>query len=167
MYDKLGLGIPHHVQSFLARLRDYHVRTGSAGPVSTGDVDLVYRTRLLGPSGQNDLAHYEDRLKDALDDDGYKLAMEILAEASVVGSFTSQARQSLKQIYADVEDIGGQLAYTVETLVHDGYIRHGEDEGQGTYVFSSNLLKDWWRARFRDHYEPLGDRRQHGKEQVE
>lgn len=167
VYDKLGLGIPHHVQSFLARLQDYHVRTGNAGPVSTGDVDLVYRTRLLGPPGQSDLAHYENRIRDALDADCYTLAMEILAEASVVGSFTSQARQSLEQIYIDVEDIAGQVAYTVETLVHDGYIRHSEDEGQGAYIFCSNLLKDWWRARFQDHYEPLGDRRQHGKEQVE
>ena len=167
VYDKLGLGIPHHVQSFLARLHDYHLRTRSAGAVSTGDVDLVYRTRLLGPPGQTDLAHYEDRLKDALDDDCYTLAMEILAEASVVGSFTSQARQSLEQIYVDVEDIAGQIAYTVETLVHDGYIRHGEGGGQGAYIFCSNLLKDWWRTRFRDHYEPLDGRQPHGKEQVE
>lgn len=167
VYDKLGLGIPHQVQSFLARLHDYHVRTGIASPVTTSDVDLVYRTGLLGPPGQADLAHHEDRLRDALDDDCYTLAMEILAEASVVGSFTSRARQSLKQIYVDVEDIGGQVAYTVETLVHDGYIRHAQDGGQGSYTFSSNLLKDLWRARFQDHYEPLGGRRRHGKEQVE
>ena len=163
VYDKLGLGIPHHVQSFLARLHDYYVWAGSASPVTTSDVERVYRTHLLGPPGQSDLRHYEGRLKDALDDDCYTLAMEILAEASAVGSFTSEARQSLEHLYADVEDIARQVAYTVDTLVHDGYIHYVEEEGQRSYVFSSNLLKDWWYARFRDHYEPLGSRRRRGR----
>lgn len=123
VYDKLGLGIPHHVQSFFARLHDDHGRTGGTGPVTASDVERVYRTHLLGPPGQNDLAHYEDRLKDALDDRCYRLAMEILA-----------ARQSLEQLYADVENVA---------------------------------IQDWWRARFRDHYEPLGSWRRPRQEQVE
>lgn len=167
MYDKLGLGIPHHVQSFIARLHAYYERSGSASPITTSDVDLVYRTHLLGPPGQSGLAHYEDRLKDALDEDCYTLAMEILAEASVMGSFTSEAWQSLEQLYVDVKDIARQVTYTVDTLAHDGYIQHAEEEGKRSYVFSSNLLKEWWYARFRDHYEPLGSRRRRGKEQGE
>ena len=168
VYDRLGLGIPYHVQFFLAQLHDHYVRAGSVGPITANDVDVVYRTHLLGPSGQSDLAHYEDRLQDALDRDCYTLAMEILAEASVEGSFTSHARRALEQIYGDIDDVAKQVAYTVDTLVHDGYIQPlAEDAGQGAYLFSSNLLKDWWRARFRDHHQPLGSRRRRGTRKLE
>ncbi len=44
-----------------------------------------YRTGLLGPFGQNDLVHYETRLKDGLDDETFSIAMEILAEAATEG----------------------------------------------------------------------------------
>ena len=157
VYDKLGLGIPHHVQSFLVRLHDYDVRTQHSGKITTDDVDLVYHTYLLGPSGQNDLAHYEDRLKDAMGRDGYTLAMEILAEASVQGAFTSQAESSLEQRYeSTIDDVAKRITETIDILVYDGYIRDdSRAEGIGPYVFSSNLLKDWWRTRFLNHYRPL------------
>lgn len=111
----------------------------------------------LKPSGQNDLAHYEDRLKDAMGRDGYTLAMEILAEASVQGAFTSQAESSLEQRYeSTTDDVAKRITETIDILVYDGYIRDdSRAEGIGPYVFSSNLLKDWWRTRFLNHYRPL------------
>ena len=60
VYENLGVGIPHHVQSFFARLRDHCIQTGR-DVVQVTDVEEVYRTKLLGASGQNDLAHYESR----------------------------------------------------------------------------------------------------------
>ena len=54
--DALGIGIPHHVQSFFARLRD-HATIHDRPRISLEDVSLVYRSELLGPSGQIDLAH--------------------------------------------------------------------------------------------------------------
>ena len=157
VYDKLGLGIPHHVQSFFARLHDHYARTSGASKITADDVNLVYRMSLLGPPGQNDLVHYENRLKDALDDAGYTLAMEILAEASVRGAFTPKARRSLERLYEDgIDDVAKRIADTVEILEHDGYIQPdtADDGGEGGFLFSSNLLKDWWRARFLNHYVP-------------
>ena len=58
VYDILGFGIPHHVQSFFARIRDFTTLRGT-GPVTVADVQQVYETGLLGPFGQNDLIHYE------------------------------------------------------------------------------------------------------------
>ena len=164
VYDKLGLGIPHHVQSFVARLHDHYARTSGASKITAADVDLVYRTDLLGPPGQNDLVHYENRLKDALDDADYTLAMEILAEASVRGAFTPKAMRSLERWYEDrIDDVAKRIADTVEILVHDGYIRldTADDGGEGGFRFSSNLLKDWWGARFLNHHVPL-ERRRYG-----
>lgn len=154
VYDALGVGIPHHVQSFFARLRDFTMMQGR-DRITVEDVGEIYRTSLLGPSGQNDLVHYETRLKDGLDDENYSIAMMILAEAAIRDVFTPNARRSLERLYLALgDDAPGRIADVIEILVHDGYLEEGNDG----YRFPSRLLKDWWSARFRDHYTPLENR---------
>ena len=151
VYDALGLGIPHHVQSFFARLRDFAIMKGR-DRVTVADVGEVYRNALLGPAGQNDLVHYETRLQEGLDDDSYSIAMEILAEAATQGAFTPGARRCLERLYTKVvDDALGLIADALDVLVHDGYLEAGDDG----HRFSSRLLNDWWSARFRDHHVPL------------
>ncbi len=154
VYDALGIGIPHHVQSFFARLQDFAIMHGRDG-VKVEDVDTVYHTALLGPSGQNDLVHYETRLREGLEGEGYTIAMEILAEAATQQRFTPSARRCLGQLYAPVVDNApSRIADVIEVLMHDGYLEDGGDDG---FRFPSRLLKDWWSARFRDH-TPLEQR---------
>ena len=154
VYDRLGIGIPHHVQSFFARLRDRAIMQ-SRDRVTMDDIAEVYRTGLLGPSGQNDLVHYETRLKEGLEDQAYTIAMEILAEAAIQGLFTPSARHCLERLYsAVVEDAPSCVADTLEVLMHDGYLQ-SSDEG---YYFPSHLLRDWWAARFRGHHALLESR---------
>ena len=153
VYEMLGLGIPHHVQSFFARLQEHAMR-GQAR-VTVKDVEHVYRNSLLGPQGQIDLDHYASRLKEGLGDD-YGFAMEILAAASVQNVFTPSSRQLLEQEYsALMDDAPGRIAEVLDILMHDGYL----EEGPHGHRFLSHLLKDWWAARFRDHYIPLENRR--------
>ena len=156
VYEHLGIGIPQHVQSFFARLRDY-VRMHDRNRIALDDVAEVYRTELLGPSGQNDLAHYEARLRDGLGDTHrYRIAMEILAEAAVQGIFTAEAQRQLEDRHSRlVEDASRQVADTLAVLVHDGYLQPHPDG----HRFALNLLRDWWKARFRHHYRPLADDR--------
>ena len=154
VYDALGIGIPHQVQCFFARLRDFVIMQGRAS-VTVGCVGEVYRNDLLGPSGQSDLVHYETRLKDGLEDRNYSIAMEILAEAATQRVFAPTARARLGQLYSAVLDNApGRISDTLEVLVHDGYLEVGE----GGHRFPSRLLQDWWSARFRDHHVPLRDR---------
>ena len=154
VYDSLGIGIPHQVQSFFARLRDFAVMRGR-DCVTVPNVGEVYQKELLGPRGQSDLAHYETRLRDGLEDGNYSIAMEILAEAATEGVFAPAARRRLGQVYANVLDnVPGRISDTLEVLVHDGYLEAAESG----YQFPSRLLKDWWSARFRDHHEPFRDR---------
>ena len=154
VYDALGVGIPHHVQSFFARLRD-HATMQDQDRVKVEDVEEVYRTGLLGPSGQNDLVHYETRLKEALEDESHTIAMEILAETATQEVFTPSARRCLEGLYAKVvDDAPERIADTLEILIHDGYLEV-DDDG---HRFPSRLLKDWWSTRFRDHHSPLEDR---------
>ena len=154
MYDALGIAIPHHVQSFFVRLHQFTIMQRK-DRVTVEDVDTVYRTELLGPSGQNDLAHYQTRLEDGLDEDGYRVAMEILAEAATQEVFTARARRCLERAYAAVvDDAPGCVTEALDVLVHDGYVESTADG----YRFPSRLLKDWWAARFRDHHVPLEKR---------
>ena len=155
VYDKLGMGIPHHVQSFFARLTEYALMQGRK-QVAVSDVDEVYRTVLLGPAGQNDLVHYETRLKDGLGDElDYTIAMEILAEAATQDVFGSLARRGLEQLYASrVGDAAARIAEVLDVLEHDGYL----EACDANYRFPSNLLKDWWTARFGNHYTPIEQR---------
>ena len=154
VYDALGIGIPHHIQSFFARLRDFAKMQGR-DRITVVDVAEVYRTALLGPSGQNDLVHYETRLKEALDEESHSIAMEILAETATRDVFTQDARRSLEAGYSKVIDSASErVADALEVLVHDGYLEAIRD----SYRFPSHLLKDWWFTRFRDHHMPLEER---------
>lgn len=154
VYEKLGIGIPHHVQFFFACLRDFAIMQ-HRDRVTVEDVDEVYRDQLLGTEGQNVLVHYETRLKDGLDDESHTIAMEILAEAATQDVFTSHARQTLERKYAQThDDARDRIVEALDILVHDGYLEAGDDG----YRFPSRLLKDWWAARFRDHYTPLETR---------
>ena len=158
VYNRLGIGIPHHVQSFFARLREFAPTHGRAR-VTVGDVEEVYRTVLLGPAGQNDLAHYETRLKDALDAESHAIAMKVLAEAATQGAFTPDARSRLeRQYHTEIEDFPSRIAGVIEILVHDGYL---SDSDVG-YRFESNLLRDWWSRRLGSRRAPAS-RRHHGK----
>ena len=154
VYDLLGIGIPHHVQSFFARLRDFSVMHGRT-VISSDDVIHVYRNELLGPQGQSDLVHYESRLKDGLGEENYAIAMEILAEAAINEIFSPQSRAILEGYYSKLlGDAPSRVANVIQVLLHDGYL----EQSVGGYQFCSHLLRDWWRARFRDHHVSLRDR---------
>ena len=158
VYEALGIGVPHQVQSFFARLRDFAVMNARER-VTVEDVGEVYRKELLGPSGQNDLVHYDTRLKEGLEDEkSYTIAMEILAEAATQDVFTADAQQCLDRVYSTViSDTQERIGEVLEILVHDGYLQEAEDGLR----FPSHLLKDWWSARFRDHHTPLRNRGSH------
>lgn len=160
VYEHLGTGVPQYVQSFFARLRDY-VRIRDRNQITLDDVSEVYRTELLGPSGQNDLAHYETRLRNGLGDaHRYRIAMEILAEAALQGTFTIEARRQLERRHSKlVEDAPRQVTDTLAVLVHDEYIEWHPDG----HRFIMKLLRDWWKARFRHHYRPLVENRSPGE----
>ena len=151
VYDALGIGIPYHVQLFFSQLHQFKGKDR----VTVDDVGTVYRTELLGPSGQDALAHYQTRLKDGLSEDSLSVAMEILAEAATQGVFTARARRCLERAYEKVvDDAPGCVTEALDVLVHDGYVESTADG----YRFPSRLLKDWWAARFRDHHVPLEKR---------
>ena len=123
--------------------------------VIVADVERVYWTGVLGPSGQNDLAHYETRLRDALEEESLAIAMEVLAEAATQGELTSGTRTRLGELYSRVvSDAHGRITEVFDVLEHDGYLKKRGD----VYRFQLHPLRDWLAARFRDHHVPVADR---------
>ena len=154
VYDALGVGIPHFVQSFFARLQDYAAMKGRSR-LTTADVTAVYGSDLLGPAGNGDLLHYENRLRASLNEDTYRVAMEIQAEAATQGVFAADARRGLQRAYSSVmSDVGNRIDQALDVLVHDGHLEHTENG----YRLPFRLLEDWLRARFSDHHVPLQKR---------
>lgn len=155
VYESLGVGIPHHVQKFFARLRDRAISL-RRNTVGIEDVNEVYRNSPFGALGQNDLLHYETRLKEAMGDKGYRISTKTLAEASPVGNFMSHEENILSELYEGIgENTRAQIPDVLSMLVYDGYLEKSDDG----YFFSSRLLKDWWAARFRNHHVALKKRK--------
>ena len=154
VHEALGIGIPHYVQSYFARLKELATMR-SCDRVTREDVAVV-RRELLGPSGDNDLVHYRTRLEEGLgDDDSFTIALEILAEAATEGGFTPDAGQCLERLYAPMgDDLPGRIAEVLEVLVHDGYLEATELG----YSFPFRLLRDWWSARYCHDHTPLRSR---------
>lgn len=154
MYERLGLGIPHHVQSFFVHMRDDAMMLGQ-DRLTLSAVDRVYRTSLLGPWGQNDLMHYVTRLQDHLDEAEYRVAMEVLTEAATQGHFTARSRRCLEDGHRVLDtEIQTRVTAVLEVLEHDGYLLLSPDG----HHFASLLLKDWWCARFERGFVPLEHR---------
>ena len=118
-------------------------------------VRTVYENELLGPAGHGSLQHYENRLKEALDEDTYRIAMEIQAEAATQGAFGADARRCLQQSYSKVmPDVRDRIDEALDVLLHDGHLEEADDG----HRLAFRLLEDWLCARFRDHHIPLQER---------
>ena len=155
IYDALGLGVPHFVQSFFARLQDFAVMNGLTR-LTAEDVRTVYENELLGPAGHLSLLHYENRLKEALDEDTYRIAMEIQAEAATEGVFSTSARRYLQHTYSRVmPDVRNRIDEALDVLMHDGHL----EEADGGHRLAFRLLADWLHTRFHGHHTPLRKRK--------
>lgn len=90
--EELGCCIPYHVQLFFQLLRD-DARKNQTTEIGRPRVQHVYRHRLLSSHGHAELAHMEERLRDAVDS-GHVLATELLTEAAVSGGVDPDGRAS-------------------------------------------------------------------------
>ena len=154
VYDALGVGIPHFIQSYFARLQDF-AAMNDRSHLTEKDVQAVYENELLGPAGHGDLLHYENRLRESLHEHTYRLAMEIQAEAATQGIFTVAARRCLSECYASVMPaVGDRIDQALDVLVHDGHLENTPDGHRLPF----RLLADWLRTRFGNHHVPLQER---------
>ena len=147
VYDRLGIGIPYHVQLFFARIAD-HARVQDKPMVTVADVETVYRQQLLGPEGQSGLLHYETRLRQVLDEDvDYTIAMTILAETSRQDEFAGESRRRVVARFSKlVSNANERIDVILNILEHDGYLEYDVD--RRLFFFPSRWLRDYWRIRY-------------------
>ena len=158
MCRKLRCQIPHHVQQYFDVLHE-HLRRAGRSAATPEDADRVYHADLLGARGQIDLDHYETRVKTTLGSCGYRIALDLLTEASVGGGWLSGgAVGRFRGYYEDRKDRDEDRPVSVGDVLHqleeDGYLER-RDGGHG---FVSGLLEDWWRARHGRHFVSIRQR---------
>ena len=140
---RLRCCIPHHVQQFFDALHRQLRLAGRTG-ATLDDADTAYRNDMLAVRGQIDMDHYEERLKMVLGTDGYRVALELLAQAASEGSLRPESIDKYRSMLDASQDAGAAaLPFVLEVLVQDGYFtRQGEE-----FCFASGLLEDWQRSR--------------------
>ena len=142
MCERLRCQIPHHVQRFFDVLHEDLHRVGR-DVATVEDVHRVYEGEMLGVRGQMDISTYEERLRMVLGDDGYRVAQDLLTEASVARLLNEGAIIRHRERQA-AETNPVPVEYILHILEHDGYLERHE----GGYRFISGLLEDWWRTRY-------------------
>ena len=153
--DRLGYCIPHHVQMFFNNIYR-SCRDKEVNEISVELVDEVYESSMLSIRGNAELSHMEERLRVVLGPEIYPLALELLTETSITGRLTPSSVEILSKTYAvesrSREDIVREILGILE---HDGYLYRRD---QDTYMFLSNLLKDWWKSHFGFGFKPAAER---------
>lgn len=151
MVRRLGCCIPHHVQMFFAHVHTTCVKRKRM-TFSSDEVGVVYEREMLSTRGHVELTTYEDRLKVVLGNEVFPLALEMLTEAAITGCLTPEAMAAMRRDYTfddrSVEDVQKEVLWVLE---HDGYLRSATKG----YVFVSNLVRDWWKARHKFAYIPV------------
>ena len=143
MCGRLRCCIPHHVQQFFDAVQRHLALAGKRSATSE-DAGAAYREDMLGPRGRIDMDHYEERLKLVLGIDGYRVALELLAQTAANGSLDKEAMQGYGQALRALGDGDeDRIPHVLDVLEHDGYLRRHP----GGYRFESGLLEDWQRAR--------------------
>ncbi len=155
LLDRLGLCIPHHVQLFFDNL----YRTAKHRKLTRVEpalVEEVYRKEMLSVRGHAELSHLEERLKTVLGPRLHPLALDLLTEAAVCGELTAPAALTLATDHLSGEaDHRAELRQILGILEHDGYLNR---TSEGSYLFASVLLRDWWKARFDFGFTPAAER---------
>lgn len=148
MFERLGSGVPHHVQLFFDLvLQD--ARRRKAGEVLKADVERIFVERMLSSRGHAELSHLEERLKMVLGPRRLPLAIDLLTEAALAGVLSPEPALEIAMEAVRSGDIPGErpadlLRELLGIFEHDGYLERRDAD----YVFVSRLVQDWWKARF-------------------
>ncbi|MCP4155676.1 MAG: ATP-binding protein, partial [bacterium] len=119
------------------------------------DVERVYKLRMLNVRGHAELSTYEERLEKVLSIGILPLALELLTEAAVTGKLTPDAAMIICRDF-DLKEKKPEAALRdiINILEHDGYLVRKKNG----YVYDSNLVRDWWKARFGFYHRPACER---------
>lgn len=140
----LGANWPILLQLFVSEIQEGEFKK----PPTAGQLETIYRKRLVNGSRNQYCDGMFDRLKDAFTESERRLAREILK--AVCRCTEGMARENFDAIHARLEPelsrhASGieELDHVLDTLKHDGYLLQ-ETTGKRLTRFGSNILRDFW-----------------------
>lgn len=154
MLELLGCNIPYHVQLFFFYMHE-HCRAQGKTSVSDQDVKDVFDRRMLNTKGHSDLTHMESRLLKMFTSEEFPFVRDVLTQAAIAGRIRPVDIRALwKRNELSPNDYLSIAPHIFDVIEHDGYLKK---RGDGSYEFVSNLLRQWWKAKYEAFYAPLAE----------
>ncbi len=142
--EQLGTCIPYHVQLYFDKINDDCRRRGVT-TCRRADAIRVYGEAMLGSRSHPYLNHDVERLKMVLGPKRSEFAFDLLTQAALASELTGECAEEIaKRHMGESMDRRGTLQNILGILEHDGYLRKPDT----SFIFESNLLRDWWSKRF-------------------
>jgi hypothetical protein len=156
MYDRLGLGVPYHVQLLMDEVRRDAERRRDRR-VTAEDVSRIYLGPFLSSAVRAHLLHLETRLRTVLGEgDALRLARDLLTQTAVAGLLTPDDATILAEdLVEDADQRAATLREVLEILEHDAYL----ERAPAGWGFRSHLVLDWWREGNEMGFVRAADRR--------
>ena len=140
LFELIGAPVPYFIHIFFSQLGQ--VSLAQRASLTIGELEQVYRDRVLGPTCRHYFDHYSTRLK-RHGKTGAKAALAILR--AVAG----QQRISRPALYDIYHKARGRCASDQEfdelmaDLEYDWYLRLDPDTNE--FHFRLKVMQDWWR----------------------
>ena len=139
LFDLIGAPVPYFIHIFFSQL-------GQLPPVqkaglTAGDLERIYRERVLGPTCRHYFDHYSSRLR-RYGKTGEKAALAILRVVAGQGRIS---RLALFDVYRKARGKGAtdhDFDELMADLEYDWYLHL--DTNTNEYYFHLKVMKDWW-----------------------
>ncbi|HJQ58325.1 MAG TPA: hypothetical protein VJ890_15565, partial [Vineibacter sp.] len=144
LLDLVGQPVPYFIQMLFSQLQQAWPKGKS--PMTSADVDRVYRDRVQGRACQQYFAHYRTRLKRWADLE--PVANQILAK--IAHTDAPVPEEHLRSFYDGMRGSAGindQFDRLMADLECDWYLKQTDDG----YVFDMPIMRDWWRRWHKPH----------------
>ncbi|GEM_PF-3281522 len=140
LFELIGAPVPYFIHIFFSQLGQAPL--GKREKLSAGELEQVYRERVLGPTCRHYFNHYSSRLK-RYGKTGERAALAILR---AVAGQQRISRPVLHDIYHNARGKGAndqEFDELMADLEYDWYLRLDPDTNE--FYFRLKVMQDWWR----------------------
>jgi hypothetical protein len=140
LFELIGAPVPYFIHIFFSQLGQ--LPSAQRAQLSTAELALVYRDRVLGPTCRHYFDHYSRRLK-RYGKTGEQAAVAILRAVAGQGRVS---RPAMFDLYRKARGRGAndqEFDELIADLEYDWYLRLDPDTNE--YYFRLKIMQDWWR----------------------
>jgi len=140
LFELIGAPVPYFIHIFFSQLGQ--IPPAQRAKLTAGELEQVYRERILGPTCRHYFDHYSSRLR-RYGKTGEKAALAILR---TVAGQQRISRPALYDIYRKARGRGAsdrEFDELMADLEYDWYLRLDPDTNE--FYFRLKVMQDWWR----------------------